>query len=116
MDYKALYRQFNAEFWDYFLGSTQARDRKRVTWDRWVKRSRAAKKAMKNYLEANGAPKENPFYWVKDFPEPVPRDYNGANSLPDEPLVVALYKGNGGIYTRQEAEDFEMEIKRPFEL
>ena len=121
MDYNLLYKQFNDEFWRYFLGSEKAQNRKGVTWDWWLrKRSRAARIAMHRYLEANGAPNENPFYWIKEFPEPGPTDYNGSADLnrmaATGELVVALYKGAAGIYTRQEAEDFEMTIKRRFEL
>lgn len=119
MDYKLLYKQFNDEFWRYFLSSEKAQNRKGVTWDWWLrKRSRAARIAMHLYLEANGAPNENPFYWIKEFPEPTPTDYNGCKgSLPtDQPLVIALYKGKAGIYTRQDAEDYGMNILRPFKI
>ena len=116
MDYNALYRQFNAEFWDYFLSLEQARNRKGITFNRWVKRSRAAQKAIKEYLEANGAPKENPFFWVQRFPEPQPHNLNGARFLPDEPLVRAIHNGVGGIFTRAEAELYNMQIKGEFKL
>ena len=115
MDLKALYIQFNDEFWDYFLNSEKARNRKGVTWDWWLhKRSPVARKAMHEYLTAYGAPDENPFFWVKRFPEPVPTDYNGIGVPDNKEMVIALYKGKAGIYTRQEAEEFEMEIKQPF--
>ena len=45
-----------------------------------------------------------------------PTNYNGARSLPSEPLVRAIYNGTGGIYTRREAELFEMDIKGDFIL
>lgn len=45
-----------------------------------------------------------------------PTNYNGARSLPDEPLVIAIYNGQGGIYTRREAELFAMDIRKPFTL
>ena len=118
MDIKALYVQYCKEFWDFFLPSDLARDRKGITFEQWRQRTPAARKAMYLWLKENGAPKKNPFFWVQDFPDPVPTDYNGCNgSLPtDQPLVIALYKGKAGIYARQDAEDFEMEIKRPFNL
>ncbi len=117
MDINSLYRQFNDEFWDYFLSSAQARNRKGKTWDWWAyKRTPVARKAMHTYLKTYGAPNENPYFWVKRFPEPVPTNYNGAHSLPAVPLVRALYNGTGGIYTRAEAELFRMDIKGDFVL
>ena len=45
-----------------------------------------------------------------------PTNYNGARSLPSEPLVRAIYNGTGGIYTRREAILFHMDIKGDFIL
>ena len=36
--------------------------------------------------------------------------------MPDEALVRAIYNGIGGIYTRSEAELFNMQIKGDFVL
>lgn len=44
-----------------------------------------------------------------------PTNYNG-RSLPDEPLVRAVYNGVGGLYTRAEAELFNMQIIGEFKL
>lgn len=59
--------------------------------------------------------------WViSDYKVPVPTNYNGSPDLnrmaENNDLVVALYDGAAGIYTRQDAEDYGMEIKRPFKL
>jgi hypothetical protein len=53
---------------------------------------------------------------VQDFPEPQPHNLNGARSLPDEPLVRAIHNGIGGIYTRTEAQLFNMQILGDFKL
>lgn len=45
-----------------------------------------------------------------------PTNYNGARSFPDEPLVIAVHNGRGGIFTRREAELFAMDIRKPFSL
>ena len=58
--------------------------------------------------------KDNPLFFLRDFPEPEPKDYNGARLLPDEPLVIAKYNDRAGLYTRREAELFGMNILRPF--
>ena len=66
----------------------------------------------------------NPYFAIEDNSHPPfirqptaqPTNYNGARSLPSEPLVRAIYNGTGGIYTRREAELFEMDIKGDFIL
>jgi len=115
MDYKKLYVQFCKQFWDFFLPLDLSRDRKGITFEQWRQRTPAARKAMHSWLEANGAPKKNPFFWVQDFPEPQPTNYNG-QSLPDEPLVRAIYNDVGGLYTRAEAELYNMQILGDFKL
>ena len=82
----------------------------------WIDRIPAARKAMLQFLNEHGVPDKSPLFWVKDFPEPQPHNLNGARSLPDEPLVRAIYNGTGGIYTRREAELFNMQIKGDFKL
>ena len=109
MNTKALYVQFCKEYWDFFLPSDLTRDRKGITFEQWLRRTPAARKAMLRYLETNGAPQKNPFFWVQDFPEPRPHNLNG-ESLPDEPLVRAKYNGVGGLYTKAEATLFNMQI------
>ena len=120
MDINQLYAEFCNKFWMYFIGMESANGRKTATFRKWKNRIPAARKAMLHFLNEHGAPDKPPLFWVQDFPEPVPRDYNGSPELnrvaATGEMVVALYNGAAGIYTRHEAEDFEMEIKRPFEL
>ena len=116
MDYKTLYIEYCETFWRHFLDSALACDRKGVTFTQWLHRTPAARKAMSQFLADNGAPQKNPYFWVQDFPEPQPHNLNGARSLPDEPLVRAVYNGVGGIFTRAEAELYNMQIKGEFKL
>ena len=116
MDINQLYAEFCNKFWIYFLGMESANGRKTVTFGKWKGRIPAARKAMLQFLNEHGAPDKNPFYWVQDFPEPVPTDYNGKDIPGDKELYIALYKGQAGIYSRQDVEDFEMTIKKRFEL
>ena len=115
MDINAIYSDYCNLFWRHFADGAYS-NRKTVTFRQWKQRTPAARQAMLRYLEANGAPKKNPFFWVQDFLEPEPTNYNGAHSLPDEPLVRAVYNGVGGIYTRKEAKLFNMQIKGDFTL
>ena len=59
--------------------------------------------------------------WViSDYKMLEPKNYNGSPDLnrmaESNDMVVALYDGAAGIYTRQDAEDYGMDIKRPFKL
>ena len=116
MDFNNLYGQFSNELWNHFLGSEHSTNRKSATFTQWLQRSKVARRAMSHFLSEHGAPNENPYFWVKRFPEPVPTDYNGKNIPTDQELFIALYNGKAGIYTCQDAEDFEMTIKKRFEL
>ena len=43
-------------------------------------------------------------------PASQPTNYNGRRT-PDEPCVIAIYNGAGGVYTLREAKAFNMTIK-----
>ena len=116
MDYSALYKQFSNEFWSHFQDSELAQGRKSATFQLWQNRTAATRKAMADFLTENDAPKDNPYFWVWHFPEPQPHNLNGARSLPAEPLVRAIHNGTGGIFTRAEAELFNMHILGDFTL
>ena len=116
MDYTALYKQFSNEYWGHFQDSELAQGRKSATFQLWQNRTPAARKAMADFLTEHGAPKDNPYFWGMHFPEPQPMNYNGARTLPDEPLVRAVHNGVGGIYTKAEAQLFNMQIKGEFKL
>ena len=115
MDFNQSYAEFCNTFWVHFEQSRYG-NRKSATFHVWAQHSPAARALMRQYLESNGAPKKNPYFWVQEFNVPHPHNYNGARSFPDEPLVRAIYNGIGGIYTRREAESFNMQIKGDFVL
>ena len=110
------YGEFSNDIWRHFLGSEHSTNRKAATFMRWLERSKVARRAMRDYLSEHGAPKTNPFFWVMRFPEPVPTNYNGRNIPADKELFIAIYQGQAGLYTRQDAEDYEMTVKKRFEL
>ena len=114
MDYNQLYAEFCNKFWIYFLGADSAKGRKTATFSKWKDRIPAARNAMLQFLNEHGAPDKSPFYWVQDFPEPVPTDYNGKDIPDGLETYIALYKGEAGIYSRQDVEDYAMTIKKRF--
>ena len=115
MDFNQSYAEFCNTFWVHFEQGRYG-NRKSATFHAWAEQSPAARALMRQQLESNGAPKKNPYFWVREFSTPQPTNYNGARSFPDEPLVRAIYNGIGGIYTRREAELYNMQIKGEFNL
>ena len=116
MDYKALYIQFNEEFWRFFLDSERAQNRKGATYEIWAQRNPATRKAMFCYLEEHGAPKENPMFWAKRFPESVPTNYFGKELARGVTYYTAIYNGKKGLYTAADVEFYEMQDPQPFKL
>ena len=115
MDINQSYAEFCNTFWVHFVQGRYG-NRKSATFHVWAHHSPASRALMRQYLERNGAPKKNPYFWVQEFNVPQPHNYNGARSMPDEAMVRAIYNGTGGIYTRREAEMYNMEIKGEFVL
>ena len=107
-------KDFN-EFWNAYQPDENRFPRRRAaTFRAWNERTPAARKAILAKVKAEGAPKwKNPYFYVVDFPEPEPTNYNG-RELPMIPLVSACYKGKYGIYSADEAECFGMTSVKPF--
>ena len=111
-----IYTEF-CEFWAEYRPAEKYANRRSCTFGEWLKRSPPARKAMLAAVKKNSInPERNPYFWVQDYPEPVPKDWNGSRILPDEPLVRALYKGRGGLYTHRDAEMYGMQILGEFRL
>ena len=99
------------KFWNRYPLAPEYRNRYYVTRDLWQKRTLVAQQAMIDMLAAkpDTAIGRNPFFFVQDFPEPTPTNYNG-RALPNEPVVIARYNGKWGTYKVSDAELFRMEI------
>ena len=115
MDNSEYYKQISNEFWSNFQNSELAQGRKSATFLLWVKRTRVARQAMSTFLSEHGAPKDNPYYWVLHFPEPQPTNYNGRSFPMGAKMVIAIYNGTGGVYTKADAELYNMTIKKEIE-
>ncbi len=59
--------------------------------------------------------KPNPLFLLRDFPEPQPTNYNGYSFPMGAQMVIAIYNGKGGIYTKADAELYNMTIKKELE-
>ncbi len=62
-------------------------------------------------LESDGPPKEaNPYFWIQDFEEPQPTNWNGRTLNPNKEYVIAKWNGAYGTYTKEDALAFGMPI------
>lgn len=82
--------------------------------EQWDQSSLVKRQALCEAMIADEWSKPRPDWCISDFPEPEPKDYNGAQLLPNEPLVIARYNDRAGLYTRREAELFGMNILKSF--
>lgn len=113
MDYKII-EQFNRFWRNYRVDETLFPRRRAATLKLWMDKHPLAREAMLAEVEANGGPKgKNPYFYVQEFAEPEPTNYNGRRLKPGVTYVIAKYKGSYGTYTLAEAKEFGLEIKDP---
>lgn len=104
------------DFWQaYKPDEMRFPNRRTATLGQWRTRSRAAQQAMLQYVKERGAPKwKNPYFFVQDFPEPEPKNYNGSREfeamVATGKLVTARYNGEAGVYTEEDARRHNMTI------
>ena len=111
MDYEII-EQFNRFWRNYRVDETLFPRRRAATLKLWIDKHPLARELMLAEVEANGGPKgKNPYFYVQEFHDPEPTNYNGRRLKPGVTYVIAKYKGSYGTYTLAEAEQFGMEIK-----
>ena len=111
-----IYTQF-CDFWTAYRPADKYANRRSCTFSQWLQRSPPARSAMlRTALNGSVNPDRNPFFWVQDYPEPVPKDYNGtakAGSMLDNgEAAIALYKGKAGIYTLEDISLYNMQVRQ----
>ena len=52
---------------------------------------------------------------ISDYQVPEPTNYNGRSFPTGAPMVIAIYNGTGGVYTKADAELYNMTIKKEIE-
>ena len=106
-------KDFN-DFWDAYQPDENRFPRRRAaTFRAWNGRTPAARKAMLAKVKAEGAPKwKNPYFYVMDFPEPEPFDWNGHALETGRQYVTAKWNGKWGTYTIEDVRDFNLETKK----
>lgn len=55
--------------------------------------------------------RDNPLFFVQDYPEPEPTNWNGVRQDPPEPVEIACYNGQWGMYTLSDIELFNLQTK-----
>ena len=87
----------------------------------WQEMSEAKRQAVFRMLKARADGvdsdhwKPNPLFLLRDFPEPQPTNYNGRSFPTGAQMVIAIYNGTGGVYTKADAELYNMTIKKEIE-
>ena len=111
MEINDIYAQY-CQFWDLFRTCNKYRNRRASAFGQWKERTQPARNAMLQTLQKEGPPNEaNPYFWIQDFPEPVPTNWNGHTLQPGTQYVTAKWNGKWGTYTMEDVRDFNLEIK-----
>ena len=91
-----------------------------VARDFWNNLSPVAQRLLIRDIKSGKWYKERIDWVISDYKMPEPTDYNGSADLnrmaENNDMVVAIYRDIAGIYTRQDAEDYGMQILRPFKI
>ena len=81
----------------------------------WDAMPAAKQRALLRALNAGTWNKPRLDWLLSDFQIPDPTNYNGRSFPAGAPMVIAIYNGKGGIYTKAEAELYNMIIKKEIE-
>jgi len=120
MDFNsAQYGKFCDVIWRPFFAKHEHLypGRKSCSFRMWYSRSRAAQHHMYRYLVENGglSPPRNPYFWIQHFAEPEPTNYNGkaqgGRMLNRGEAAIAVYNGQAGIYTIEDINLYNMQLK-----
>lgn len=108
-----IIEEFNTFWQNYKVDETRFPRRRAATLKLWINKHPLARAAMLAEVEAKGGPKgKNPYFYVQEFAEPEPTNYNGRRLQAGTRYVIAKYKGSYGTYSLDEARNFGMEIKQ----
>ena len=107
-----IIEQFNTFWRNYQVDERLFPRRRAATLKLWMDKPPAVREAMLKEVAANGGPKgKNPYFYVQEFAEPEPTNYNGRRLKAGVTYVIAKYKGTYGTYSLEEAKEFGMEVK-----
>ena len=108
-----IIEEFNTFWLNYKVDETRFPRRRAATLKLWINKHPVARAAMLAEVAAKGGPKgKNPYFYVQEFAEPEPTNYNGLRLKAGLRYVIAKYHGSYGTYSLDEAREFGMEIKQ----
>ena len=81
----------------------------------WDAMPAAKQRALLRALNAGTWNKPRLDWLLSDFQIPDPTNYNGRSFPAGAPMVIAIYNGTGGVYTKADAELYNMTIKKVIE-
>ena len=91
-----------------------------VARDFWSNLPSVAQRLLIRDIKSGKWYRERIDWVISDYKMLEPKNYNGSQDLnrmaENNEMVVATYSGAAGIYTRQDAEDYGMQILRPFKI
>ena len=109
-------------FWKFFNPAPEYHNRLGATKFAFLRRSDVAQQAIvqaaQDGVHQQPNPQDNPYFFVQDFPEPLPQFLSGVEQdkchADAIPLVQVRYNGKFLICTRDTATTFNLEIVRPW--
>lgn len=81
----------------------------------WDAMPAAKQRALLRALNAGTWNKPRLDWLLSDFQIPDPTNYNGRSFPTGAQMVIAIYNGTGGVYTKADAELYNMTIKKEIE-
>ncbi len=81
----------------------------------WDAMPAAKQRALLRALNAGTWNKPRLDWLLSDFQIPDPTNYNGRSFPAGAQMVIAIYNGTGGVYTKADAELYNMTIKKEIE-
>ena len=81
----------------------------------WDAMPAAKQRALLRALNAGTWNKPRLDWLLSDFQMPDPTNYNGRSFPAGAKMVIAIYNGTGGVYTKADAELYNMTIKKEIE-
>ena len=100
------------EFWKAAKPAKEFSNRFRAVEREWNNRSKIAQEAMLRDVTEHGGlqAKKNPYFYVVDFVEPEPYNWNGHELDKKKQYVTARWNGRWGLYSVEDARRFGLEV------
>ena len=81
----------------------------------WAALSPVAQRMLVRDIQSGAWYKGRIDWVISDYQVPEPTNYNGRSFPAGAPMVIAIYNGTGGVYTKADAELYNMTIKKEIE-